>query len=292
MKSIYPSVIIIFFAFVLTSCLSTTPKYLYAPNSANLLQTEKKGDVKAAVNYSQSKHSATSNGDNGSRQISNGVDAQAAYSILKNLVIKADAFQRWETDRSERNQIYPYKYKIDYKRKGADVSIGYYKLLGKQKQISLNIDAGTGIGKTIFNGIYRKDTINKYYYSANHSTLFITPSIALKPTTNYSLIIAYRLSSINFCNLNTNDVALTKGLYAAFADKKSTYGDIIIENEFGFNKLQGFRFHWQIGISKLQTYFSYDQVNSTTYGEDQYEYNNSFGSIGIVADLKQLLSKK
>ena len=291
MKSISISVIIIFFLVNLSSCYTTTPKYLYAASSANLLQTEKKGDVKAAINYAQSKHSGN-NDDNAGRQISNGIELQTAYSIVNKVVIKTDAFQRWETDRSGKNQINPYRYRLDYKRKGADISIGYYKILGKQKQILLNFDAGTGLGKTTFKGTYRKDTITQYFYSANHSTIFITPSIALKPTKNYSLIIAYRLSSLNFFNINTNDAALTKGLYAAFADKKSVYGDLIIENEFGFNKLEDIRFHWQIGVSKLYTHFSYEATVNTDYPENQYEYNNSFGCIGIVADLKKLTVKK
>ena len=274
----------------LSSCYTTTPKYLYAPNSANLLQTEKKGDLKAAINYAQSKH-AGNNDDDVGRQTSNGIDVQTAYSLINNLVLKADAFHRWETDRSGRNQTLQNRYRLDYKRRGADVSIGYYKLLGKQKHISLNIDGGIGFGKTSFTGTYRKDTINKYFYSANHSTLFITPSIALKPTKNYSLIIAYRLSSIKFFSVNTNDVALTKGLYAAFANKNSVYGDIIIENHFRFNSLQGIRFHWQLGVSKLYTRFSYEPSSTYQSFADQYEYNNSFGSFGIVTDLNKLFVK-
>jgi hypothetical protein len=291
MKSIYNSVIFIVIFASLSSCYTTTPKYLYAPNSLNLLHTEKKGDVKAAFNYAQSKHSNNTN-DNSGRQISNGIETQIAYCIIDKLVFKGSALQRWETDRSHRTQIGPYKFRLEYKRKAADISIGYYKFLGDQKKVSLNLDAGTGIGKTTFTGTYRNDTITKYFYSANHYTLFISPSIVLKPINNYSLTIAYRLSSIHFHHINTNDAALTNGLYAAFANKKSIYGDIVFENEFGFNKLPQIRFQWQLGFSKLYTHFKYEHLANTTNFDDQYQYNNNFGLIGLVADLKQLLAKK
>ena len=277
----------IFFVSSLTSCYTATPKYLYAAHSVNLLQTEKKGDLKAAINYTQSKH----NDNNVGKEISNGIEIQSAYSVLNNFVVKADVFQRWETDQSGRNQIERYKYRLNYKRSGVNVSVGYYKPVGKQKQISLNIDGGIGLGKTGFDGTYREDIITKYFYSANHSSVFITPSVALKPTKNYFLIIGYRLSSVNFFKINTNDISLTKGLYAAFANKRSSYRDVIIENQWEFNKLPDIKFHWQIGFSKLQTRFAYEPVNTTIFQEEQYEYNNSFGSFGIIADIKKIVCK-
>ena len=64
-------------------------------------------------------------------------------------------------------------------------------------------------------------------------------------------MLAYRFSSIAFTNIITNDSTLIKDLYAAFANKNSVYGDMIIENDFGFNSLQFIRFHWQLGVSNL-----------------------------------------
>lgn len=273
------------------SCYTTTPKYLFAPNSANLLQIEKKGDVKAATNYAQSKH-VGNNDESPGIQTSNGIDVQTAFSPINHLVLKVDLFKKWEVDKAVNNdQTNPSRYKINYQRQGTVISIGYYKFLDPAKEILFNIDGGVGLGKTSFNGTYRKDAITKYVYSANNVTLSVTPSIRFKVLKNYNLTLAYRLSTVDFSKITTNDSTLTKGLYEAFANKNSVYGDIMIENNFGFNSLQGIRFHWQLGISKLYTHFNYNPSPGSLSFADQYEYNNSFGSFGIVADLKKIFKK-
>ena len=291
MKSISHSVLMIAFVIGLTSCNSITPKYLFAPNSANLLAIEKKADVKAAINYAQSKH-VGKNDDSPGRQISNGLDVQMAYGITNNVVVKADLFKKWEIDKAVNNdQTNPLRYKINYQRQGTVLSIGYYKFLDKDKKNLFTFDGGIGLGKTSFNGTYRNDSVNQYFYSANSLSYLITPSLRFKISKNYSFILAYRLSSVAFTNVITNDITLTKGLYAAFANTNSLYGDIIIENEFGFNRLDGIKFHWQLGVSKLYTHFNYEPVIGSQNVVDQYEYNNRFGSFGVIADLYSIFKK-
>ena len=282
---------IIFCVSALSSCYTTTPKYLFAPSSANLLQIEKKGDVKTAINYAQSKH-VRNNDNSPGKQSSNGIDIQTAFSAIKHVAVKVDLFKKWEVDKALNNdQANLSRYKINYQRQGTVISIGYYKFFDKTKKILFNIDGGIGLGKTSFNGTYRKNAITKYFYSANNSTLLVTPSLKFKVSKNYNLTLAYRFSSTAFSKIITNDSTLTKDLYASFANKNSIYGDIIIENDFGFNSLQGIRFHWQLGMSNLYTHFSYEPSSSSQSFVDQYEYNNSFGSIGIVADLKKIFKK-
>ncbi len=282
---------IIFCISGLTSCYTTTPKYLFAPNSANLLQIEKKGDVKAAINYAQSKHRKNNDNSPG-RQTSNGVDIQTVYSPINHIAIKVDLFKKWEIDRAVNNdQSNPYRYKINYQRQGTVLGVEYYKFLNKAKGILFNIDGTVVFGKTNFSGIYRKNEFTKYVYSANNSTLSVTPSLRFKVSKNYHLVPAYRLSNVAFSNITTNDSLLTRGVYAAFAAKKSVYGDMIIENDFGFNSLHDIRFHWQLGLSKLYTHFSSHSISTTQSFIDQYEYNDFFGSIGIVADINNLFKK-
>ncbi|MCY7292778.1 MAG: hypothetical protein LH615_11425 [Ferruginibacter sp.] len=279
--------------FLLSSCFSTTPKYLFAPNSTNLLELKNKGDLKAAVNYSSTSHPNRILEENSSgRQRSNGVDLQTAFAISNNIAVKLDGFTKRETDRSINTVNNPYRYFLKYKRSGAEISVGYYKFFGDNKQVALNIFAGVGAGKTSFTGTYRLDSINNYFYNASHTKLFLVPSVRFNFTENYSLCLGYKITSVDFYNINTNDVGLTKGLYKSFADEKSVYGDFVIENEFGFKKIQGFKFHIQFGVSKLFTYFDYiDDVGASVINE-QYQYNNRFASIGLVADLKSLFKKK
>ena len=274
----------------LSSCFSTTPKYLFAPNSTNLMEVKSKGDIKAAVNYSSTSHPV--NDDNSSRQKSSGIDVQSAFAVSNNIALKLDGFTKWETDRSVNTVNNPYKYFLKYKRTGAEMSVGYYKFLGDNKQVALNLFAGLGAGKTSFTGTYRLDSINNYFYDANHTKLFLVPSIRFNITDNYAISLGYKITSVHFYNINTNDVGLTKGLYKSFADKRSVYGDFAFENELGFKKLEGLKFHVQFGISKLFTYFEYIDDMGNANINQQYQYNNSFATIGLVADVKKLYRKK
>ncbi len=275
---------------MLSSCFSTTPKYLFAPNSTNLIEVKNKRDLKAAFNYSSTRH--PSNDGNSGRQSSNGIDVQSAFAFSDKIAIKLDGFSKWETNRSINTANNPYRYLLKYKRTGEEISIGYYKSFGNKNQAALNIFAGVGVGKTSFNGTYRLDSTNTYFYIANHTKLFLIPSIRLNLSDNYSLCLAYKITSVDFRNLNTNDVELKKGLYKSFANKKSIYGDFVVDNEFNFEEMKNFKFHVQFGLSKLFTSFDYMNDMGNPITNEQYQYNNSFATIGLVADIKTLFKKK
>lgn len=204
---------------MLSSCFSTTPKYLFAPNSTNLIEIKNKGDLKAALNYSSTRY--PSNDGNSGRQNSNGIDVQSAFAFSNMFAVKLDGFSKWETNRSVNTSNNPYQYLLKYKRTGEEFSVGYYTLKGEKKQLALNIFAGVGAGKTSFNGTYRLNSANTYFYNAQHTKFFLVPSIRLNLSDNYSIGVAYKITSVDFHNINTNDVELTKGLYKSFADKNS-----------------------------------------------------------------------
>lgn len=278
---------------LLSSCFSTTPKYLFAPNSTNLIQLKSKGDFKAALNYSATRHPILILESNTSgRQRSNGIDVQTAYAISNKIAIKLDGFTRAETDRSINTVNNPSRYALKYKRCGAEISVGYYIFLGAERKVLINAFAGIGTGKTSFTGTYRLDSVNNYFYSTNHTKLFLVPSIHLNFTDNYSLKLGYKITSVDFYNIHTNDILLTKGLYKLFVDKKSVFGDFVIENEFGFKTIQGFKFHVQIGVSKLFTFFNYVDDLGTSIINEQYQYNNKFANFGLVADLNNVFRNK
>ena len=275
---------------MLSSCFSTTPKYLFAPNSTNLIDIKNKGDLKAALNYSSTRH--PSNDGNSGRQNSNGIDVQSAFAFSNKFAVKLDGFSKWETNRSVNTSNNPYQYLLKYKRIGEEFSVGYYTLKGEKKQLALNIFAGVGAGKTSFNGTYRLNSANTYFYNAQHTKFFLVPSIRLNLSDNYSIGVAYKLTSVDFHNINTNDVELTKGLYKSFADKNSVYSDFVIENQFCFEQIKKLKFHLQFGVSKLFTSFNYINEMGSAIINEQYQYNNRFASIGLVADIKTLIKKK
>lgn len=276
----------------LSSCLLITPRYLHAPNSSNLLQVEKKKDIKASLSYSKTAHEHLKGG--GSKQQSNGIDIQTAFALSNKIAIKLDAFAKLENDKDNLKKETIDNYNIYYKRRGIELSVGYYKCFGKKKNIGFNIYTGIGFGNNNFNGVFRNDSMINRTYSCNHTKWFLIPSIKLLGTKNYSLLLAYRLSVIKFNTINTNDVELTKGFYNDLTSKNSVFGDVTFDNQFGFNKINGIKFHLMIGSAKLYTYFTKSEVtvNGSSYSSNQYLYNSTFGSFGVIADVRKLFAKK
>ncbi len=278
--------------FYLSSCLLITPKYIQSPNSPNLIQIDKRKDLKASVSYAYTGHTHIDGA--GTETKSNGIDAQTAYGISDKFAIKIDAFKKWEIDKDDSKNEAIKNYFIKYKRGGAEMSIGYYTFIGKRKNFIFNIYTGVGIGKNSFDGRYRNDNMINRTYSANHTKWFIMPSITLVGSKNYALLFAYKLSVLKFNNINTNDEALKNGFYTELTNKNSLFGDFVLDNQFGFNKIKGIKFHVMIGGTKLYTYFTdvSSNVNGTSYNSDQYLYNDHFASFGIIADVRQLFAKK
>ncbi len=277
--------------FCLSSCL-VTPRYLQAPNSTNLIQIDKKNDIKAAVSYAKTGHGDFAGA--GTKQRSNGLDIQTAYGVTNKFAIKLDAFGKWEHDKdlTQKNAID--NYHIAYKRKGAELSIGYYKSFGKKNNFNFNIYAGVGIGNNYFSGFFRNDSMINRTYSANHNKWFVVPSVTLIAHKNYSLLFAFKFSVLKFNNINTDDKEMQKSIYKNLAKKNSSFGDFVMDNQFGFNEIKGIKFHIMYGSTELFTYFpeSDTNVNGSSYNSDQYLNNNYFGSIGVIADMKTLLNKK
>ncbi len=131
-------------------------------------------------------------------------------------------------------------------------------------------------------------------YSANHSKWFAVPSITLIAHKNYALLFAFKFSILKLNSVNTNDKELQKGFYKNLTKKNSSFGDFVMDHQFSFNEIKGIKFHIMYGLTELFTYFpeSDTNVNGSSYNSDQYLYNNYFGSIGVIADMKILLNKK
>jgi hypothetical protein len=268
-----------------------TPKFLTAPNSANLLTVENNGDMKASVAYSTNGRSfLTNEGVVNSK----GLDLKYAVGISNHFVAKLDMFYKKEMDVSAEPLNSLNGFKIDYKRRGFFVSGGYYRYLTNNKTIMLTTSVGLGYTKTNFDGIYREAIKHDYFYAGNNFILFIQPSLTLFGSKNYAFTIAYKLSSTAFKNINTNDTTFSVGQNVSLSKKNSVYEDIVIQNEFSFNKLKGFRFYWQTGITNLKT--SFPDVQNARYSENsknnQYDYLINYGSVGLIMDFKKLFTTK
>jgi hypothetical protein len=278
--------------FGLSSCSIVTPKYLHAPAPANLIQIEEKNDIKASLNYSATAHSRLPG--IGSKQQSNGLNIQTAFGASNKFAIKFDAFKHWEVDRNKIDTGAFYDFKINYKRQGIELSTGFYKYYGKNKDVAFNIYSGIGIGNNTFNGFYRNDSGINRTYNADYLKWFIFPSLSINITKNYSFVLGYKLSLLKFRNINTNDNELKSGFYKDIAIKNSVFSDFVLDNHFTFNNIKGAKFHVMIGLTALHTRFSEYRVyaGGTSYTTGQYLYNDRFASIGVIADMRKIFLMK
>jgi hypothetical protein len=279
--------------YCLSSCSNLTPKYLLAPNSPNLLQIEKRNDFKASASYATTEHDKVTSSN--AKQISNGLDVQTAYGLSNKFAIKLDAYAKWEIDKDNSRLDAIDNYNIAYKRKSVDVSVGYYKGFGEKKDFVFNVFTGVGFGSDKFSGLYRNDSLIVRTYNANHVKWFLMPSATIDVFKNYSITLAYKFSVLHFNYIHTNDNELKTGFYKELTQKNSLFGDFAIENQFGFNSIKGIKFHASFGFTKLYTNFvdknaSPTGINSNISG--QYFYNNRFASIGVIANVNELFTKK
>jgi hypothetical protein len=288
MKPTYNIFIAIAFLVLLSSCASTTPKYLHAPNGLNLLQVEKKNDIKASLNYGGTGHGTTLTGSN--KQQSNGISIQTVYAINNTLAIKADFYKYWDRDENLTDVNQNNNFQLFYKRQSVDLAIGYFK----KDAINFNIYTGVGLGNNSFSGYLRNDSSVSRNFKANYFKWFVMPSLSYTFNENYSLSLGYKLSVLRFNNLVTNDGSLKQGFYKDITRKNSVFGDFAIDNQFSFDNLKGFSFHGIIGFSDLYSRFTdFSQTpTSSEFRSGVYMYNNRFGSIGVIADLNKLFAKK
>jgi hypothetical protein len=292
MRNIYNLILIAFLICMFVSCASTTPKYLYAPNGLNLIQVEKKNDIKAALNYAGTGHGRASTGS--SKQQTNGINIQTAYAVTNKIAIKADLYKYWENDESLNNSNPIFNFQLAYKRQSADFAIGYFNNTGEDNKISFNAFAGIGFGSNSFEGYYRNEATQRKNYESKFFKFFAMPSITYKQSNNYSISLGYKLSVVKFNNLITNDSTLKEGFYKDFTRSNSVFGDFALDNQFSFNNLKGFTFHAIIGKSTLYTTLKdvTETQGSTTFISGKYFYNNRFAAIGVIADLHTIFAKK
>jgi Outer membrane protein beta-barrel domain len=293
MKKLACYFIKIYIVLLFCSCGYTTPKYLYAPNTSNLIQVEKKDDLKIATSYSNTSHSDDTYGE--TKQKSAGLDFQGAYGLSKNLGLKLDFYTKKESEESLNDQTNLKKFNLTYKRKGVELSVGYHTYIGRRAKNIFNVYTGVGFGNNSFKGKYRDSLLNNNYYSANHIKWFITPSINFRISKNYSLILAYNVAILRYKNIKTNDMEFTKIIYTEIRKKSSVFGGIVLDNQFSFNKIKNVKFHFLIASNILLNNFTVkdESINgSTSTINGQYQYNDSYFSTGIILDMKKIIRIK
>jgi hypothetical protein len=290
---------------ILQSCSSSaplqkpTPKYLYTPSNANLINVEKKIDFKSTIAYATSSHR-----DEGyeAKQKSNGFDFKSAFAITNHVALKFDAFKWREKSFSLDAPGTLNAFDVLYKRNGMSASVGYFTYMDKQKQFMFSVYTGIEIGKTNFDGIYREPVKHNYYYKAKNVNWFMTQAFTVFADKSYSATLASRLSVVSFKNLNTNDSTFIQGENVLYNKKNSVFSDFLFQNNLKLSQKYGVSLFGNVGLAILLTSSLKTETNKELFdnsyfftyrtNKDQYDYNNIFGSVGIEIDLRQLLKKK
>lgn len=276
-----------YLSFVFLSCISaliacTAPKYVFSPSTANLLQLDKQGEIKVAANYAEASPLLFSDLNHSSE----GLDIQSAYAITKRAGLKADVYSKWESNESIAELNGMPRDNIKYKKRGIEISGGYYNFSKKQASSKFQLFAGVGAGKFSFEQTYNSGTLKMNYHSMNYFKYFLQPSLIAIKKKNYSLDFAARMSLLHFNNIKTDYADLTTEPLGYIDSKPSIFADFIIRHEFGFTKLHGVRFQVQNGLTNLLSDFSSNEPDG--FKNIQYDYNDRWMAVGIILDMKKL----
>ena len=267
----------------LFSCASAK-KYAYTPSTANLLQLHKKGDFKAAVNYSTAAAPATGQG----RKTSAGIDLQTAYALGKKIVVKADAFSKAELNQSTgtSNGI-PFE-KIRYKKQGVEIGMGCHNFSKDKDRTAFQLFAGAGTGRFSFYSQYNNGAPDNHH-SMQYFKAFIQPSYTFIGTKNYDLTFAGKVNMLQFNRVVTDYPDLSSEPLGYIDTKPNFFIDLIMQHQFGFTQIKGLQFQLQFGLSKLATRFSAPQPNLI---REKYDYNDTWFAAGFILDAGKLGKRK
>ena len=285
MRKIIIPVLYLCFLWLFNSC--KVPRYVYTPATANLLQVEQKHSLKAAANFSQTNDLLTF-----SSQIkkSSGLDFQMVYALTNKIAIKADGYYKWESNESFISQNNgPYD-KINYTKKGLEISGGIYNFSENKTHSAFQLYAGAGTGKFSFKETDNNNGTNNYYHYMNYLKLFIQPSFSLRVSGNYSISLASRIFALKYYHIQTDYPDLANEPLGFIDKKPSLFADFIFQNEFGFTGLKGIRLQMQTGYTNLFTKFSSDYPYH--FSKEKYEYDRFWFSIGVIADIQKLFAQR
>jgi hypothetical protein len=240
------------FSFSLFSCY--TPRYVYSPAAHNVPVFTQKGDSKLAFNYSVNPADNTVKDSVPVKAKARGYDVQAAYAFTKHWALQINYFHRTETNAGDFDAGVRDSVVIRYKRKLTEIAAGYY-VVQKNKQFSFQVFAGAGFGKFSFtdNGKDQNRVYRTHFHSMNITKLFFQPSITIRSKKNFAASLSTRYSFIYFKNITTDYSATELNNYKldSLSYSPRVFWEPSVINTFGFKKLPGVQFEFQMGFAFL-----------------------------------------
>ncbi len=262
-------------------CACYTPRYVYSPAAHNVPVLVQEGDSKIAFNLS-----TNFTGDktvNGQKQKNkgNGFDLQGAYAVTNNFAVQAAFIRRTETNNGDFVSNLDSSI-INYKRNLTEFGIGYYKDLGNSRQAIFQVFAGVGFGKSGFKdrGKDRNNVFYNRFHQMNVTKVYVQPAFMIRSKKNFAAALSSRFSVIYFQKIKTDYTAIELDNYKLDSlGYPRLFWEPAMVNTFGFKKLPGLQFEFQMGLALLQSrrFVDYRSFNLST---------------GILFDLTKLLKVK
>jgi hypothetical protein len=191
---------------LLLFCSCNTPRFVNSPTAINNPTFTQKGQASATVLYSQS------DGEDGlvNTEINRGLDAQAAVAVTNHLFIAGAYSLRREKDVFS-NTITPVSdpfvqfrnAKVDYRRKHAELGLGFYFPAGNNNKFVLKLMAGVGMGE---NRITDKGDSILYvrHHRATQRKIFFQPGFDLNFSPQFTFFVALKNAYHWYRNIKTD----------------------------------------------------------------------------------------
>ncbi|MFM2327369.1 MAG: hypothetical protein RIR31_1571 [Bacteroidota bacterium] len=243
------------FCFSLFSCYS--PRYVYSPSAHNVPVFLKKGDSKLAFNYSFNIIDNATQQNAAIKGKDHGYDLQSAYAISNHWALQLNYSNRAETNTGDFNYSFRDSAVINYNRNLTEIGAGYFKALNDNKQAVVQIFAGIGFGKFGFTdeGRDQNNVFRHKYHNMNITKLFIQPAFTVKSKKNFAATFSSKNSLIFFSKISTNYSATELDNYKldSLSYSPRFFWEPAIINTFGFKKLPGIQFEFQMGMAFLMS---------------------------------------
>ena len=253
MKRLVYTFIAAFFIFYLSSCY--TPRYVYSPSAQNVPAFTKKGESKLAANYSFNLSNNSVKDSVPVRARARGYDLQAAYAFTNHLAIQVNYFHRTERNAGDYDAGVKDSVVINYKRNLTEIGLGYFHGLDDNKQAVIQLFAGVGFGNFSFtdNGKDQNRVLRSRFHQMDVTKIFIQPAFTIRSKDNFAGSLSSRFSIVYFKNIKTNYTATEQDNYKldSLSYSPRVFWEPAIINTFGFKKLPGLQFEFQMGFAFL-----------------------------------------
>ncbi|NOT91478.1 hypothetical protein [Ferruginibacter sp.] len=241
------------FSFSLFSCY--TPRYVYSPSAHNVPVLTQKGDSKLAANYSVNPVDNAVKDSVPVKAKARGYDLQAAYAFTNHWAVQVNYFHRTERNAGDFDAGTRDSVVINYKRNLTEIGVGYFTAMNENKRSLIQIFAGVGFGKSGFtdNGREWNGAIRSHYHNMNVTKLFIQPAITVRSRKNFAASFSSRHTIIYFKNITTdyNPSELNSYKLDSLSYSPRVFCEPSVVNTFGFKKIPGVQFEFQMGFAFL-----------------------------------------